>query len=221
MRAIRLSSRIALAALPLSLAACLTYPFLDEEGLPGAIDGVGSVTNPGSNSGSSGSGGGIGPANTNGDNQNTNAAPVLPSDETGDIAQELCDSFIVVSERDGSRVLNVYALTGEGSFADWSVGDDAGFDAETGILLNFVNSQHVTAQIVGEYGGNTLFLGRNEITQTVTLQNGSVWVYGPDDAEEVRQWRINSDLITEVTINATQAMIINRTRCTSIAGSSQ
>src|SRR5262245_51818497 len=122
MCAVRLSSRIALAALPLSFAACVSYPFLDEEATPNFLDGVGSVSTPGSNSG----GGSIGPANTNSANENTNA-PELPRNATGDVAQELCDSFIVISERDGSRLLHVYELTGDGSFADWSVGDDVGF----------------------------------------------------------------------------------------------
>jgi hypothetical protein len=212
MPARRFVFRTALAAIPLALAACVSYPFLTEEDTTGTTDGSASTGTGGSGTGT-GTGGGTGTTNSN---QNVNGAPDLPTSATGDVAQELCDGFIVISERDGSRALHVYALIGEGSFADWSAGEDIGFDAETGALVNFSDDENVTAEIIGEYGGNY-----NELVHSVTLQNGSVWLYGLDDAEEVRLWRTSSDQITQVDVDATHAIIVNRTRCTSIAGSSQ
>lgn len=215
----RFLSRIAIAILPLTLVSCENYAFLSDES-SGSNSGPGSSS--GGTSGGSGSGGGTTNSNTNGsaDNSNDNAASDLPTSPTGDVAQELCDGFIVITERDG-RALNVYAATAGGNFADWSPGDDIGFNSESGALVNFSDDTNLTARVIGVYGGNTLFLSRNEVAQTVTLQNGSVWVYGPDDAEEVRQWHISADLITQVDVDATHAVIVNRTRCTSIAGSSQ
>lgn len=217
MRARRQAIRFAVATLPFALAACVSYPFLEDDGANGTTDGSASA---GTGSGGTGSGGGTGTSNSNSANSNANGGPSLPTSATGDVAQELCDGFTVVSERDGSRALHVYSILGEGSFADWDAGDDLGFDAESGALVNFSNDENVTAEIIGTYGGNTLLLGYNELVQSVTLQNGSVWVYGPDDAEEVRQWRTNSDQITQVDVDSTHAVIVNRTRCTSIAGSS-
>jgi hypothetical protein len=217
MPARRFASRVAVATLPLALAACVSYPLLNTDGTSGTVDGAASV----GTSDTGGGGSGAGTTNSNGSNQNANGAADLPTSPTGDVAQELCDKFIVISERDGSRALHVYALTGDGSFAGWSAGEDVGFDAESGALVNFNDDENVTAEIIGEYGGNTLFLSNNEIVLSITLQNGSLWLYALDDAEEVRQWRMSSDLITQVDVDATHAIIVNRTRCTSIAGSSQ
>ncbi|MBI5864365.1 MAG: hypothetical protein HZB38_07645 [Planctomycetes bacterium] len=206
-------------ATTLLLSGCEQYPFLP-----------GSGGSPGGSS--SGTGGGIfgtatGDANsgTNGNgnaaNANANTSDATPTTATGDVAQELCGQFIVILERDGTRNLNVYQAVAQGDFADWSVGDDVGFAADSGALVDFTNGQTITAELLGEYDANTLLVDRSEITQSITLQNGSVWTYAGDYAAEVRQWRPGSDQITVLVASGTSATIINRTRCTSIVGQSQ
>ncbi len=201
-----------------TLVACEQYPFLNENS--SSIGGSGTLglfgTSTGGSTGASNSN-----ANSNSSpNANTPDEDALPTSGTADVAQLICDGFIIALERDGSRDMNVYAVVEGGDFADWAVGDDLGFLSQNGAFVNFSRDQSATAEIVGTYDSVTLLVSRNEIVQTLTLQNGSIWIYGNADAEEARLWQTSADRITIVDAGESDtAILINMTRCTTITGS--
>lgn len=200
-----------------SLVACEEYPFLNENssttGGGGTLGLFGTSTgNPGSGS-SSNSNASAANANSNASGENT-----LPTSGTADVAQLVCDAYTIALERDGSRDMNVYAALEGGDFANWAVGDDLGFLASNGAFVNFSRDENVTAEVIGTYDSVTLLISRNEIVQTLTLQNGSVWIYGNADADEARLWQTSADRITIIDTGDPDAgILINMTRCTAIA----
>lgn len=203
----------------LTLTACEQYPFLNDNsssGGGGVLGLFGTSTGNATGSGSSNSN-----ANSSAGNSNNNAGndDALPTAGTADVAQLICDKFIIALERDGSRDQSVYAVVRGGDFSTWKVGDDLGFLADNGALVNFSRDQNLTAEIIGTYDSVTLLLERNEIVQTLTLQNGSVWIYSSDDADEARLWQTRADRITIVdTGGSDSAILVNMTRCSTIVG---
>lgn len=211
-------SQLAGILLLCGLPACEQYPFLNDNST--STGGSGTLGLFGTSTGGSTGANSSNANSTTSPNANTPDEDALPTSGTADVAQLVCDGFIIALERDGSRDMNVYAAAEGGDFTGWTVGDDLGFLSINGAFVNFSRDENVTAEIIGTYDSVTLLVSRNEIVQTLTLQNGSIWIYGNADADEARLWQTSADRITIVdTGDADAAILINMTRCTRITGS--